>query len=152
MDAYRDELSCYTNVKNLSEVSETGYGKFALVAGLVIDVANFGNRVAITLDDGSCRLELSCYMDKYQRILPLIESNVSLNATLTQKYAHLTKEDKNFNPKRLNMQTLAKIDKKDWEQLNNLNGVILIARISVNESDGRVFARLQGGKISSNHA
>lgn len=146
MDAYRDELSCYTNVKNLSEVSETGYGKFALVAGLVIDVANFGNRVAITLDDGSCRLELSCYMDKYQRILPLIESNVSLNATLTQKYAHLTKEDKNFNPKRLNMQTLAKIDKKDWEQLNNLNGVILIARISVNESDGRVFARLQGGQ------
>ncbi|OOR89662.1 DNA polymerase III subunit alpha [Moraxella bovis] len=146
MDAYRDELPCYTNVKNLSEVSETGYGKFALVAGLVIDVANFGNRVAITLDDGSCRLELSCYMDKYQRISPLLESNISLNTVLSQKYAHLAKEDKNFNPKRLNMQTLAKIDKKDWEQLNNLNGVILIARISVSENDGRLFARLQGGK------
>ncbi|MDO4449858.1 MAG: DNA polymerase III subunit alpha [Moraxella sp.] len=146
MDAYRDELSHYTNVKSLSDMSETGYGKFATVAGVVVDVANFGNRIAITLDDGSCRTEISCYTDKYFKLQSLLEGNISLNAELTQKYAHITKTDKNFNPKKLNSQSLAKVDKKDWEQITNLNGMILIARVSVSENDGRIFARLQGGR------
>ncbi|WP_435932663.1 DNA polymerase III subunit alpha [Moraxella bovoculi] len=143
LDKYRDELKKYTNVSHLSELSDTGYNKFARVAGLVIDVANFGNRVAITLDDGSARVEVSCFTDKFSRLQPILETNIALSDRLLDKYAHLS-SDKNFKPKDLNAQTLRKIeDKTDWEYISNLNGAIIIATLSVRENDGRVFARMQ---------
>lgn len=142
LDKYRHELPKYVNVKNLSDISDTGAGKFIKVAGLVVDVANFGNRIAVTLDDGTARLELSCYTDKYIHLKPLLDSNISLSDELMVKYERTIKTEKNFNPHKLNSQTLAKIDKKDWENIINLNGAIIIARISVRENDGRLFARL----------
>lgn len=107
------------------------------MAGLVIDVANFGNRVAITLDDGSARVEVSCFTDKFSRLQPILETNIALSDRLLDKYAHLS-SDKNFKPKDLNAQTLRKIeDKTDWEYISNLNGAIIIATLSVRENDGR---------------
>lgn len=97
IDEYRLELGNYTNVDNLSSLSETGYNKLSRVAGLIIDVANFGNRVAITLDDGTCRSEISCFSDQYTRFKDVLKV-----------------------------------------------GEIVIVRISVRESDGRIFSRLHG--------
>ncbi|MFA9485648.1 MULTISPECIES: DNA polymerase III subunit alpha [unclassified Moraxella] len=119
LDKYRDELKKYTNITHLSELSDTGYNKYARVAGLVIDVANFGNRVAITLDDGSCRVEVSCFTDKFNQLKSVLEVKTP-NAT-----------------------ELKKIAKEDWEMLPDLNGVIIIAKLSVRENDGRIFARMQ---------
>ena len=68
IDEYRFELNKYTNVDNLSNLSETNYKRLSRVAGLIIDIANFGNRVAITLDDGTYRREISCFTDQYTRL------------------------------------------------------------------------------------
>ncbi|MDO4895917.1 MAG: DNA polymerase III subunit alpha [Moraxella sp.] len=144
LDKYRQELPQFVSVSHLSDVSDTGQNKFIKVAGLVVDVANFGNRIAITLDDGTARLEISCYADKYTHLKSTLESNISLSDNLMVKYERTIKNEKNFNPHKLNVQTLAKIDKKDWEAIHNLNGAIIIARISVRENDGRLFARLHG--------
>lgn len=119
LDKYRDELKKYTNTNQLSNLSDLGYNKYAQVAGLVIDVANFGNRVAITLDDGSCRVEVSCFTDKFTKLKSILEAKTP-NAT-----------------------ELRKIPKEDWEGIEDLNGVIIIAKLSVRESDGRIFARMQ---------
>ncbi|TWV80663.1 DNA polymerase III subunit alpha [Moraxella sp. VT-16-12] len=144
LDKYRHELPKFTNVPSLSELTDTGAGKMVKVAGLVVDVANFGNRIAVTLDDGTARLEISCYADKYSHLKSILESNISLSDALVAKYERLIKSEKNFNPQKLNSQTLAKIDKTDWENVHNLNGSIIIARISVRENDGRLFCRLHG--------
>lgn len=119
LDKYRTELKKYTNITQLSELGDTGHNKYARVAGLVIDVANFGNRVAITLDDGSCRVEVSCFTDKFTHLKSVLEAKTP-NAT-----------------------ELRKIPKENWETIEDLNGAIIIAKLSVRESDGRVFARMQ---------
>lgn len=144
LDKYRQELPKFVNVTSLSDVSDTGAGKFVRVAGLIVDVANFGNRIAITLDDGTARLEISCYTDKYTQLKPVLESSISLSDALMVKYERTIKTEKNFNPQKLNVQTLGRVDKKDWENIHNLNGAIIIARISVRENDGRLFCRLHG--------
>ncbi len=97
LDEYRTELQNYTNVANITELRETNYQNLSRVAGLIIDVANFGNRVAITLDDGSDRLEVSCFSDHYLRLKHVL--NI---------------------------------------------GEIVVARVSIRDSDGRLFARLHG--------
>ena len=33
-----------------------------------MDIANFGNRVVITLDDGTARTEVSCYAERFARV------------------------------------------------------------------------------------
>lgn len=66
LDSYRDEIQRYTNL-TLSDLKETGYGETAFFAGLILDVANFGNRVVIYLDDGTGRLEVSCYAERFSR-------------------------------------------------------------------------------------
>ncbi|OOR90042.1 DNA polymerase III subunit alpha [Moraxella caviae] len=100
IDEYRDELKKYTNVATLADLSDTGFNKYAKVAGLIIDIANFGNRIAITLDDGTRRLEVSCFGDKFARL-----------------------------------QNVVKMDKN--------KDTIIVAKLSVRENDGRIFARLQ---------
>lgn len=95
MDEYKKELSKYTNVPSLSELSETGFKKLSRVAGLIVDVANFGNRVAISLDDGTGRHEISCFSDQYTRLKDILKV-----------------------------------------------GEIIVVRVSVRESDGRIFSRL----------
>lgn len=95
MDEYREELAKCVNTPSLSELGETNFKNHARVAGLITDVANFGNRVAVTLDDGTCRLEVSCFTEQYARL-------------------------------------------KDTLKV----GEIIVARLSVRENDGRLFARL----------
>lgn len=68
IDEYRQEIQHYTANQSLDKLSDTGYNGTTLFAGLVMDVANFGNRIAITIDDGTSRLEVSCYSERYNRI------------------------------------------------------------------------------------
>ncbi|MFI7962064.1 OB-fold nucleic acid binding domain-containing protein, partial [Acinetobacter baumannii] len=42
-------------------------------AGLVLDVANFPNRVVIVLDDGTARIEVSCNHERFQRFKDIIQ-------------------------------------------------------------------------------
>lgn len=65
LDDFRDEIHLYTDQQNLSEISDTGPKKYIQVAGLVVDVANFDNRVVVKLDDGKGRIELSCFHKTY---------------------------------------------------------------------------------------
>ena len=68
MDQYRKEIAVYTSNARLDNLSDTGYNGSTLFAGLIMDIANFGNRCVITLDDGTARLEVSCYAERYNRI------------------------------------------------------------------------------------
>ncbi|WP_201546996.1 DNA polymerase III subunit alpha [Psychrobacter lutiphocae] len=68
LDQYRKEVGVYTANARLDSLSDTGYNGSTLFAGLIIDIANFGNRCVITLDDGTARLEVSCYAERFNRI------------------------------------------------------------------------------------
>ncbi|PNK59680.1 DNA polymerase III subunit alpha [Psychrobacter sp. FDAARGOS_221] len=68
IDQYRKEVAVYTANARLDSLSDTGYNGSTLFAGLIIDIANFGNRCVITLDDGTARLEVSCYAERFNRI------------------------------------------------------------------------------------
>ncbi|MFW2176414.1 MULTISPECIES: DNA polymerase III subunit alpha [unclassified Moraxella] len=67
IDTYRAELKRYTP-NNLANLSETKYGDTAYFSGLIMDVANFGNRSVIRLDDGTGRIEVSCYAERFARV------------------------------------------------------------------------------------
>lgn len=71
IDEYKNELSQYPKVSRLADLS-AGH-KFFWVAALVIDIANFGNRVAITIDDNSARYEVSCFIDKFKELQKLLK-------------------------------------------------------------------------------
>ena len=68
IDQYRKEIAVYTSNARLDSLSDTGYNGSILFAGLIMDIANFGNRCVITLDDGTARLEVSCYAERFNRI------------------------------------------------------------------------------------
>ncbi|SJM37259.1 DNA polymerase III subunit alpha [Psychrobacter pasteurii] len=68
IDQYRKEMAVYTSNARLDNLSDTGYNGSTLFAGLIMDIANFGNRCVITLDDGTARLEVSCYAERFNRI------------------------------------------------------------------------------------
>lgn len=68
IDQYRKEVVVYTSNARLDNLSDTGYNGSTLFAGLIMDIANFGNRCVITLDDGTARLEVSCYAERFNRI------------------------------------------------------------------------------------
>ena len=55
-----------------------------MYAGLVIDVANFPNRVVIVLDDGTARIEVSCNHERFQRFKDIIK--LSVLSSLKAKY------------------------------------------------------------------
>lgn len=67
MDSYRNEFKRYVTF-NLDSISETKFKKTVFVAGIIMDIANFGNRVAISLDDGTGRVEVSCFTEKFNRL------------------------------------------------------------------------------------
>ncbi|WP_201557095.1 DNA polymerase III subunit alpha [Psychrobacter sp. 72-O-c] len=68
IDEYREELNRYTSGARLDKLTDTGYNGSCYFAGLIIDMANFGNRNVITLDDGTSRLEVSCYAERFNRV------------------------------------------------------------------------------------
>lgn len=68
IDEYREELKRYTSGARLDKLTDTGYNGSCYFAGLIIDIANFGTRNVITLDDGTSRLEVSCYAERFNRV------------------------------------------------------------------------------------
>ncbi|HQV24995.1 MAG TPA: DNA polymerase III subunit alpha, partial [Acinetobacter sp.] len=66
IDVYRPELKSFVPAK-LNELTPTRRGVTTIFAGLVVDVANFPNRVMITLDDSTSRVEISCNHERFQR-------------------------------------------------------------------------------------
>ena len=68
INEYLDELKRYTSGTRLDKLTDTGYNGSCYFAGLIIDIANFGNRNVITLDDGTSRLEVSCYAERFNRV------------------------------------------------------------------------------------
>lgn len=68
INEYLDELKRYTSGARLDKLADTGYNGSCYFAGLIIDIANFGTRNVITLDDGTSRLEVSCYAERFNRV------------------------------------------------------------------------------------
>ncbi|MDN6276831.1 MAG: OB-fold nucleic acid binding domain-containing protein, partial [Psychrobacter sp.] len=68
INEYLEELKRYTSGTRLDKLTDTGYNGSCYFAGLIIDIANFGNRNVITLDDGTSRLEVSCYAERFNRV------------------------------------------------------------------------------------
>ena len=68
INEYLDELKRYTSGARLNKLTDTGYNGSCYFAGLIIDIANFGTRNVITLDDGTSRLEVSCYAERFNRV------------------------------------------------------------------------------------
>ena len=66
IDVYRNELKAFIPHK-LNEISPTRRGSTTVFAGIVVDVANFPNRMMVTLDDGTARFEVSCNHERFQR-------------------------------------------------------------------------------------
>ena len=72
IDVYRAELKQFVSVK-LNELTPTRRGVTSIFAGLVVDIANFPNRIMITLDDGTARVEISCNHERFQRHKDIIK-------------------------------------------------------------------------------
>ncbi|WP_201551660.1 DNA polymerase III subunit alpha [Psychrobacter fjordensis] len=68
INEYLEELKRYTSGTRLDKLTDTGYNGSCYFAGLIIDIANFGTRNVITLDDGTSRLEVSCYAERFNRV------------------------------------------------------------------------------------
>lgn len=73
IDVYRPELKAFIPSK-ISELSPTRRGQTTVFAGLVMDVANFPNRMMVTLDDGTARIEVSCNHERFQRFKEVIQN------------------------------------------------------------------------------
>lgn len=73
IDAYTDEIK-QMRINKLANLTDTGKGNTTWFAGLIVDVANFGNRVVITLDDGSSRLDVSCFPERFNRFKEYIKT------------------------------------------------------------------------------
>lgn len=122
LDEFRGELANYTTVASIADLSDTGYNKYSHVAGLIIDVANFGNRVAVTIDDGKGRMELSCFNDTFNQLKHILTIDKSVPL---------------FNEDGSPM-----LD-KNHKQMTKKTDNIIIAKVSIREDGGRMFARLQ---------
>ncbi|MCL9675773.1 DNA polymerase III subunit alpha [Acinetobacter sp. ACZLY 512] len=71
IDVYRTELKSFIPAK-LNELTPTRRGVTTVFAGLVLDVANFPNRIVVTLDDGTARVEVSCNHERFQRFKDIV--------------------------------------------------------------------------------
>lgn len=71
IDVYRPELKSFISAK-LNELTPTRRGVTTVFAGLVVDIANFPNRIMITLDDGTARVEISCNHERFQRYKDIV--------------------------------------------------------------------------------
>lgn len=72
IDVYRSELKSFIPVK-LNELTPTRRGVTTVFAGLVVDIANFPNRMMVTLDDGTSRLEVSANHERFQRFKDIVQ-------------------------------------------------------------------------------
>jgi len=72
IDVYRSELKAFIPLK-INELTPTRRGQTTVFAGLVLDVANFPNRIMITLDDGTARIEVSCNHERFQRFKDIVQ-------------------------------------------------------------------------------
>lgn len=72
IDVYRAELKSFIPAR-INELSPTRRGVTTVFAGLVLDVANFPNRVVVTLDDGTARIEVSANHERFQRFKDIIQ-------------------------------------------------------------------------------
>lgn len=73
IDVYRPELKSFIPHK-INELTPTRRGVTTVFAGLVVDVANFPNRMVITLDDGTARIEVSSNHERFQRFKDIIQN------------------------------------------------------------------------------
>ena len=71
IDVYRPELKSFIPAK-LNELTPTRRGVTTVFSGLVVDIANFPNRIMITLDDGTARVEISCNHERFQRYKDIV--------------------------------------------------------------------------------
>ncbi|TCM64474.1 DNA polymerase-3 subunit alpha [Acinetobacter calcoaceticus] len=74
IDVYKPELKSFVANK-LNELTPTRRGVTTVYAGLVVDVANFPNRIMITLDDGTARLEVSVNHERFQRFKDIVQND-----------------------------------------------------------------------------
>ena len=73
IDVYKPELKAFIPNK-ISELTPTRRGVTTVFAGLVVDVANFPNRMMMTLDDGTARIEVSANHERFQRFKDIIQN------------------------------------------------------------------------------
>ena len=73
IDIYKAELKSFVPLK-INELTPTRRGVTTVYAGLVIDVANFPNRMMITLDDGTARIEVSVNHERFQRFKEIVQT------------------------------------------------------------------------------
>ena len=71
IDVYRTELKAFVPNK-INELTPTRRGVTTVFAGLVVDIANFPNRMMVTLDDGTARIEISANHERFQRFKDVI--------------------------------------------------------------------------------
>ena len=122
LDEYRSELPLYTTVNSILDLKDTGKGGHAWIAGLIFDVAFFGERIVVKIDDGKGRLEISCYSDTFKKFKDILTPGKRLPG-INEEY------ERDFNSK----------GERQFMTIAN----IVIAKISVRESDdGRIFTRL----------
>lgn len=74
IDVYRPELKSFIPVR-INELTPTRRGVTTVFAGLVVDVANFPNRMMVTLDDGTARIEVSANHERFQRFKDIIQAD-----------------------------------------------------------------------------
>ncbi|MCY1160718.1 DNA polymerase III subunit alpha [compost metagenome] len=74
IDVYRTELKSFIPVR-INELTPTRRGVTTVFAGLVVDVANFPNRMMVTLDDGTARIEVSANHERFQRFKDIIQAD-----------------------------------------------------------------------------
>ena len=72
IDVYRTELKSFISVR-INELTPTRRGVTTVFAGLVLDVVNFPNRMMVTLDDGTARIEVSANHERFQRFKEIIQ-------------------------------------------------------------------------------
>ena len=73
IDVYRSELKAFIPNK-INELTPTRRGVTTVFAGLVVDIANFPNRMMITLDDGTSRIEVSANHERFNRFKDIIQN------------------------------------------------------------------------------
>ena len=73
IDVYRPELKSFIPSR-INELTPTRRGVTTVFAGLVVDVANFPNRMMVTLDDGTARIEVSSNHERFQRFKDIIKN------------------------------------------------------------------------------
>ena len=126
LDEYRGETGLYTSVSSVLNLSDTGFKGGSKIAGVIFDVAHFGDRTVVKLDDGKGRVELSCYNDTFSRFSHILTAGKKVSAY-----------DEEYQP----------VYDKDGKLVTMQIANVVIAKVGVRESDdGRLFLRLQAAE------